>query len=77
MVWPCPLCFEGLLAIGIDLVLVDAVKVFGKGVQSSGIISDQDLEGCNLVEVKSTVVAGRNMRVNRKPVTRLVGIQTL
>lgn len=56
VVWPCPTGFEGLLAIGIDLILVNAVKVFAKNVQSSTVVASQDLKGSDLVEVERTVV---------------------
>ena len=58
VIWSCPRGFKGLFTIGIDLVLVNAVEVFAKRVQGSGVVADQDLEGANLVEVERTVVAG-------------------
>ena len=59
MVWSCPLSFERLLPVSIDLVLVDAVKVFAERVQSSSIVTDQNLESGDLVEVERTVVANK------------------
>jgi hypothetical protein len=52
-----PLSFEGLFTVGINLILVDAVKVFPEGIQSSSVIADQDLERGDLVEVERAVVA--------------------
>jgi hypothetical protein len=60
VVWFCPLCFEGLLAIGTDLVLVNAVEVLAKGVQSSTFVTNQDLKSSDLVEIERTVIANRN-----------------
>ena len=57
VVWSCPLSFEGLLAVDIDLALIDSIKVFPKGIQSSSIVANQDLESGDLVEVERAVVA--------------------
>lgn len=59
MVWPCPVGFERLLAIGIDLVLVNAVEVFAKNVHSPIVVANYDFEGCDLVEVERSVVADK------------------
>ena len=57
MIWSGSLSFEGLFTVGVDLVLIDAVKVFSKGIESSGVVAYQDLESGDLVEVERTVVA--------------------
>jgi len=46
-----------LLTVGIDLALVDTVKVFAKNAQGSAVVASQDLEGTDLIEVERTVVA--------------------
>ena len=61
MIWSCPLGFQGLLAISIDLVLVNAVEVFAKNIHSSTVVANHDLESPNLVEVERTVVADEEM----------------
>ena len=62
VIWSCPIGFEGLLTISINLVLVDAVKVFAKNVQGSGVVANQDLESANLIEVERTMVAKEKTR---------------
>jgi len=55
----CPLSFERLFAISIDLVLVNSVKVFAKNIDSSIVVANQDFEGADLVEVERAVVANK------------------
>ena len=59
VVWSCPRGFERLFTISIDLVLVNAVKVFAKNVHSSTVVANQDFESADLVEVERTVVANK------------------
>ena len=56
---PCPVGFERLLAIGIDLALVNAVEVFAKNVHSPVVVTNHDLKSCDLVEVERPVVADK------------------
>ena len=59
VIWSCPTGFKRLFTIGIDLVLVNAVKVFAKNVHSSSVVASQDLESADLVEVERTVIANK------------------
>lgn len=59
MVRSCPIRFERLLAIGVDLVLINAVEVFAKNVHGPRIVTDQDLESRDLVEVEGSVITGK------------------
>ena len=75
MVWSCPFGLEGLLAVGVDLVHVNAVKVLAKNVQGSAVVANQDLESANLIVVVRTVVAIRNV-VEKKTELKFVEIRT-
>ena len=57
MKWLCSLGFEGLLTIGVELILVDSVKVLAKKFYSPTVVADQDLKSGDLVEVERTVIA--------------------
>jgi len=57
VIWPCSRGFEGLLSIGIDLVLVYSVKVLAKNIHGSTVVANQDLKSGDLIEVERTVVA--------------------
>ena len=76
VIWSCPTGFERLLTISIDLVLVNAVKVFAKNADSSIVVANHDLESGDLVEVERTVVANKE-RGRYKLEVRSVEIRTL
>lgn len=59
VIWSCSHSFEGLLTVGINLALVDAVEVFTKRVQRPSIVANQNLESGDLVEVEGTVVTDK------------------
>lgn len=59
MVWSRSVGFERLLTTSNDLVPINAVEVFAKNGHSPIIVTDQDLESCNLVEVEGPVVTDK------------------
>lgn len=59
VVWSCPDGFEWLLTIGVDLVLVNTVKVFAKNVQSCSVVANQYIESGDLVVIERTMVANK------------------
>jgi len=77
VIWSCSLGFEGLLSIGIDLVLVDSVKVLAKNIYSSTVVTNQDLESGDLVKVERTVVAETINRINKNSEVKLAEVRTL